>query len=175
MWTREVQEAGGPVSWAAHGDRGYLAMWPGTDGDEAEVVALDLATGEDRWAVPHTATMGDLIADERGGVIVVQTIGDTSTLTAYDDQGQERWIFSVDPVADEIGSGFLHDPVAAFDLAGDLVMIGSRAAPGVLGIDLDDGSVRWHLQHQSDEGTPLYAGTQLDRFGDTLVAIDDFN
>lgn len=36
-------------------------------------------------------------------------------------------------------------------------------------------SVRWHLQHQSDEGTPLYAGTQLDRFGDTLVAIDDFN
>lgn len=35
--------------------------------------------------------------------------------------------------------------------------------------------MRWHLQHQSDEGTPLYAGTQLDRFGDTLVAIDDFN
>lgn len=87
MWTREVQEAGGPVSWAAHGDRGYLAMWPGTDGDEAEVVALDLATGEDRWAVPHAATIGDLIADERGGVIVVQTIGDASTLTAYDDQG----------------------------------------------------------------------------------------
>jgi len=175
-WHREIAEAGGPVAWASHADRGYLAMWPNSEGEQVvELVALDLATGGDLWTVSHQAPLADLIVDERGGVIVVETVGDASTLTAYDEHGQQRWATSVDPVADEISSGFLHDPVAAFDLENDLVMIGSRAFPGILGLDLTDGSQRWHLQHESDTQTPLYAGTQLDRFGDALVAVDDFN
>src|SRR5690606_700178 len=108
------------------------------------------ATGEDLWTVEHRGVIGDLLVDESGGVIVVEPIGEASTLTAYDEQGQVRWTSSVEPVSDDISAGFLHDPVAAFDLDNDLVMIGSRSAPGIYGLDLGDGSLRWHLRHETE-------------------------
>lgn len=176
VWTREIREGESPSGWAVGRDRVYRMAWPGAEEDrKAELTALDLATGEDLWTVEHRGVIGDLLVDESGGVIVVEPIGEASTLTAYDEQGQVRWTSSVDPVSDDISAGFLHDPVAAFDLENDLVMIGSRSSPGVYGLDLGDGSLRWHLRHETESGTPLYAGTQLDRFGDTLIAIDDFN
>ena len=183
-WSREIASPEGTLSVAVHGDRGYLMAWPGphSDSDEGELVALDLTTGEDIWAVPHQGVIGDLIADERGGVIVVERADldfeagvSVSALTAYDEQGQERWVSLIDPMPDEMSLPSLHDPVAAFDLANDLVMIGSRSMPGIIGLDLNDGNLRWHLQHDSDTGTPLYADTQLDRIGDTLVTVGNFD
>jgi len=176
VWTRAIDEGDTPSSWAVEGDRAYRMEWPDADEDRrAELIALDLATGEDLWSVEHSGVIGDLVADAGGGVIVVEPIGQASTLTAYDDRGKVRWTSSVDPVPDDVSAGFLHDPVAAFDLENDLVMIGSRSSPGVYGLDRGDGSLRWHLRHETESGSPLYAGTQLDRFGDTLVAVDDFN
>src|SRR5699024_7541634 len=83
-----------------------------------------------------------------GGVIVVDTLGEANTLTAYDEQGQQRWTTVIDAVADGVGTGFLMEPVAAFDLENDLVMIGSRAAPGIIGLDLSPEGAIAHLDAQ---------------------------
>lgn len=175
-WTREVREADGPLGWSVHGDRAYRIVWPGAPTDsDAELVALDLVTGEDLWSVEHPGVIGNLLADESGGVLVVDASVDATLVTAYDERGALRWTATLEAVPDDISAGVLHDPVGAFDVENDLVMIGSRSVPGIIGLDLSDGSLRWHLRHEDESGRPLYAGTQLERFGDTLAAVDDFN
>lgn len=159
------------VSWTLSGSILYLsAVETGVDG--GILTAVEAASGDELWSREYPGHSVDLLPDGSDGVILVQPTGGTNTLIAYDDTGAESWVaeFAADP--DDVVSGALHDPISVLDVENRLVMIGSRSAAGVFGVDLDSGEVRWHLTNSASDGSSLFAGNQLERFDDMLVAVD---
>jgi outer membrane protein assembly factor BamB len=117
-----------------------VASWEGDHGNGAGVVAVDAATGRQRWAtaVPPDGVSAPaaVAAPGAGGSVVVVAAGDIAAHALSADTGVERWR------SDLGGAGSPED--APLDAGGGAVLVADRLG-GMALLDAADGRSRWHV------------------------------
>jgi outer membrane protein assembly factor BamB len=137
-----VIDAAGSFWPVAQGDALYT-LEASTDDDmsyERRLVALDAATGDERWAVPLPVIPGVPSTD---GVLVVLAPGDGSLLAVDAVSGERRW------VADAVS---LRAMPLARPALGEGVVVAGLADGSVVAIDTVSGTVAWRYP---GDGVPV--------------------
>ena len=134
---------------AAAGDDGVVvAVWEAEHGDGAGVVAVEPATGRQRWAarLPAGGVGGPGLVAAPGGPLVVVVAGDVAAHALAVDSGEERWSSPLQ------GAG--SPEVAPLDGGGGTVLVAHRLG-GLALLDADSGRPRWTA---SSDGAAVRGG-----------------
>ncbi|HWC10678.1 MAG TPA: PQQ-binding-like beta-propeller repeat protein, partial [Acidimicrobiales bacterium] len=133
----------------AEGDDGVVvATWEGEHGAGAGAVAVDPATGRQRWAVPlpEGGVSGPGLATVAGDELAVVVAGDIAAHALALDSGAERWATPLQ------GAG--SPEVAPVDAGGGTVLVAHRLG-GMALLDGADGRVRWEA---ASDGAAIRGG-----------------
>jgi outer membrane protein assembly factor BamB len=129
--------------------------------DRREVVALDRASGEERWRngpYDEIDASGSLLQPTVTGdlVLVAEGVDDTEVVALSLADGEERWRVPVDGADDHL----------AAEEAGDLLVLGVDPLQGV---DPDSGEVIWRRNGAFPTATGAPSSVALDGDGATVV------
>lgn len=135
---------------AAGGADVVVATWSSADGRGAGMVAVDPATGRERWAVdlpPGGVSGPGLVVPAGGGPpLAVAVAGDLGAHAVATDSGTERWRTALE------GAG--SPEVAPLDAGGGAVLVAHRLG-GMSLLDAADGRPRWDA---SSDGAAVRGG-----------------
>lgn len=127
-----------------------VASWEGDNGNGAGVVALDAATGRQRWSAPlepgGVSAPGVVAVAGGGPPVVVVVAGDIAAHGLAADSGAERWR------ADLEGAG--SPEVAPLDAGGGSALVAHRLG-GMALLDAASGRSRWQV---SSDGAVIRGG-----------------
>jgi outer membrane protein assembly factor BamB len=143
---------GPPAAVASVGSGGdtAVASWEGDDGDGAGVVAVDAATGRQRWWAPlapgGVSGPGAVVPAGGGPAVIVVVAGDIAAHGLAVDSGAERWRLDLQ------GAG--SPEVVPLDAGGGAALVAHRLGGMVL-IDAADGRPRWQV---SSDGAAIRGG-----------------
>jgi outer membrane protein assembly factor BamB len=151
--------AGGRVAWrvpipgvalgpAGGDDSVVITTWEAEHGAGAGALAVDPATGRQRWAVPlpEGGVSGPGLLRTGGERLAVVIAGDIAAHALALDSGTERWSTRLE------GAG--SPEVVPVDAGGGTVLLGHRLG-GLVLLDGTDGRVRWEV---STDGVAVRGG-----------------
>ena len=129
-------------------DRVVVTTWEAEHGAGAGAVAVEAATGRERWAVPlpEGGVSGPALVTAAGERLAVMLAGDIAAHALDLDSGTERWSTTLE------GAG--SPEVLPVDAGGGTVLVGHRLG-GLVLLDGADGRVRWEV---SSDGVAVRGG-----------------
>jgi outer membrane protein assembly factor BamB len=133
---------------ASGDDRVVVTTWEAEHGAGAGALAVDPATGRQRWAVPlpEGGVSGPGMVAAAGERLAVVIAGDIAAHALASDSGEERWSTPLE------GAG--SPEVVPLDAGRGAVLLGHRLG-GLVLLDGADGRVRWKA---SSDGAAVRGG-----------------